>query len=114
MAPEQILNFREAQPAADQYGTAATLYYLLTGKTIFELPKDFNKAFKMVLESRPVPISKRRPDFPTELARIIHHALAREPELRFPDAASFGKALRPFLHPLAAKEGEGNLDAKLR
>ncbi len=28
MAPEQITSFRDAQPAADMYSAAATLYYL--------------------------------------------------------------------------------------
>ena len=36
MAPEQITDFRNAQPAADIYSTAATLYHLLTGKYAFD------------------------------------------------------------------------------
>src|SRR5439155_19533887 len=36
MAPEQILNFREAKPPVDQYAAAATLYNLLTGCLIFD------------------------------------------------------------------------------
>ncbi|MFL5243451.1 MAG: protein kinase domain-containing protein [Gemmataceae bacterium] len=96
MAPEQILNFREAKPAADQYAVAATLYNLLTGQHIFDLPKDMNKAFKIILENRPVPITQRRADVASKIARVIHHALAREPDMRFPDTVSLAKALRPF------------------
>src|SRR5262249_44421461 len=34
--PEQVLDFRHARPAADQYAAAATLYYLLKGQPIYE------------------------------------------------------------------------------
>ena len=43
MAPEQILHFREAKPAVDQYAAAATLYNLLTGKYIFDFPPTFQE-----------------------------------------------------------------------
>ena len=36
LAPEQITNFRQAQPATDIYSVAATLYHLLTGKHVFD------------------------------------------------------------------------------
>ena len=50
----------------------------------------------MLLEDEPVPIRKRRPDVPPGLAAVISKCLTREPNDRFPDAASMRKALRPF------------------
>ena len=62
MAPDQIINYRQVTPAADQYSTAATLYWLLTAK----FPHDFDtgdpcRAFAKILSEDPVPIRDRRP-----------------------------------------------------
>ena len=97
MAPEQITNYRDARPPADQYSAAATLYHLLTG----QYPYDFDEnrteqqLMKILVES-PVPIRRRRPDVPEQLASVIHRALAKDPGRRFRDAAALREALLPF------------------
>jgi serine/threonine-protein kinase len=97
MSPEQILNFREVQPAADQYGVAASLYNLLTGKFILDLPlKDFQKGLLMILHDEPVPLQERRPEVPDELARIVHRALAKQPAKRFAHVRALRDTLTPF------------------
>jgi serine/threonine-protein kinase len=96
MAPEQILNFRDAQPAADQYGAAATLYNLLTGKHVYDLPGQVLEALAVILHDDPMPIRARRGDLPVGLADVIHRALAREPAERFPDVREMRQALQPF------------------
>jgi serine/threonine-protein kinase len=95
MAPEQITNFREALPPVDQYATAATLYYLLTGALIYDFPERAEEQVGMILQQAPVPIQARRPDLSGELAAIIHRALAREPAKRFPNVQAMSKALLP-------------------
>ncbi len=94
--PEQILDFRNVQPAADQYSAAATLYNLLTGGFVYDLPRELQKQLVMILQDEPVPILKRRPDIPKDLAAIIERGLAREPGGRYPDVAAMREALRPF------------------
>jgi serine/threonine-protein kinase len=96
MAPEQISRFRQAQPSADQYATAATLYNLLTGQFLHDFPEGAHERLRMILEEEPVPIQARRPDVPPQLAAVIHRALAKEPEGRFPDVRALRKALREF------------------
>jgi serine/threonine-protein kinase len=96
MAPEQVLNFREAQPTADQYGAAATLYNLLTGKYVYDLPGMVLEALAVMLHDDPVPLRARRGDLPAGLADVIHRALAREPADRFPDVKAMRQALRRF------------------
>jgi serine/threonine-protein kinase len=96
IAPEQITRFREASPAVDQYSAAATLYNLLTGKFIFDLPADQERRFLMILEDEPVPLRSRRPDIPRELAALIHRALAKNPRDRFADVKALRKGLRKF------------------
>jgi serine/threonine-protein kinase len=102
MAPEQITDFRGVKPAADQYSAAAMLYYLLTGKKIYDFPPEIQRQLMMVLQDEPVPIRDRRPGVPAELAAIIHRALARSPEDRFPDVRAMRDALRPFAAPKIA------------
>jgi serine/threonine-protein kinase len=96
MAPEQITHYRECQPPADQYATAATLYTLLTGRRVYDLPAELQDRFLMILHQPPVPIQERLPALPDGLARAIQRALERDPGKRFPDAAAFRAALLPF------------------
>jgi hypothetical protein len=95
MPPEQITAFRTVKPAADQYAAAATLYNLLTGGYLFDF-EAAGDALGMILQQEPVPVRRRRPELPEELAAVIHKALAKDPEARFPDARAFRTALTPF------------------
>jgi serine/threonine protein kinase len=96
MPPEQILDFRQAKPAADLYSLAATLYYLLTGKKIHDYPEGNRQALMMILHEDPVPVRSRRGEIPEPLAEVIHRALAHYPDGRFPDAAAFGRSMGAF------------------
>jgi serine/threonine-protein kinase len=96
LAPEQIAHYRDVSPAADQYAVAATLYHLLSGRFVYDLPPRVAAQLAMILRDKPVPLRKRRADLPADLCAVIHKALAREPEDRFPDAAAFRLALQPF------------------
>ena len=65
MPPEQMLDFRAVLPSGDLYSTAATLYYLITSKFIFEQSSDGGgDMIRSLLEERMVPIRDRRPDVP--------------------------------------------------
>ncbi len=96
MAPEQITNYRDCEPPVDQYSAAATLYHLLTNRFIYDFPKDIGSRLLMVLQEDPVPILKRRPDLPAELAEAVHRGLARNPSNRFANCMLFREALLPF------------------
>lgn len=96
MPPEQVLDFRTARPPADQYGAAAALYHLLTGRFVYDdcaTPADW---FRKILSEPPVPLTVRRPDLPAGLASVVGRALAREPGDRYPDTRAFRAALLPF------------------
>ncbi len=96
MPPEQMLDFKTVTPLADLYATAATLYYLLTCEFIYDEEAVGGDMIRMLLEEMPVPISRRRADIPEGLAAVLEKCLARDPNQRYPDAASMRKALRPF------------------
>ena len=93
MPPEQITHYREANPPADQYSAAATLYNLLTGKYVYDVSDAVAQQFAKILHDKPVPIRKRRQDIPEALADVIHKALERKPKDRFADVKEFRKAL---------------------
>jgi len=97
MPPEQITSYREATPAADQYSAAATLYFLLTAKHIFRFSDTTpHERLKIVLFNDPIDIARRRPETPAELGHIIHRALSKTPEDRYPSAAAFRQALAAY------------------
>jgi serine/threonine-protein kinase len=93
MAPEQITNFRESRPPADQYAAAATLYSLLTGQPVYDLPRTVQQRILMILHEDPVPLLKRRPDLPRALGEAVQRALARDPQARFADVREMRRAL---------------------
>src|SRR5438132_12939464 len=95
MPHEQITNYREVMPAADQYSTAAMLYHMLTGKWVFDLPP-MPAGLLTILNKEPVPLCARRPDLPLGLGEAIHRALAKKPGDRYPDVVAFRQALVPF------------------
>ncbi len=96
MPPEQITQFRQVKPAADQYSAAATLYTLLTGRFLFDFGAAKAQPLTLVLQEEPVPLRQRRPQVPEGLAALVHRALAKDPAGRFPDVRSFRSALKPF------------------
>jgi serine/threonine-protein kinase len=95
--PEQITNYRDARPAADQYAAAASLYHLLTKQYVHDLPANHADRLSVILEEDAVPIQDRRAELPDELADVIHRALERDPARRFPTVKALRKALLPFL-----------------
>jgi serine/threonine-protein kinase len=96
MPPEQITNFRDARPPADQYSAAATLYTLLTGSYVHDLPREMENALLVILQEKPVSIQKRRRGLPPGLPTVIHRALAKEPDKRFADVKAMRRALLNF------------------
>jgi hypothetical protein len=96
MAPEQITNYRDVTPAADQYSAAATLYYLLTRSHPYDFPKELAKQLLMVLQEPPLPIQQICPDLSDDLAAVIHKALSRLPLQRFSDVSEFRTELLRF------------------
>jgi hypothetical protein len=96
LPPEQLLDFRNVRPAADQYAAAATLYHLLTGQDVHDRAATRSEFFRRVLQADTVALRCRRADLPAGLEEVLRRALARRPEDRFPDAAAFRAALLPF------------------
>ncbi len=94
-SPEQIK--RDAVDGrTDVYSTAATLYYLLTGKPPFQAGDAAATLAKIVSEP-PTPLRSHRPDVPPALVNVILRGLDRDRDRRYPDLARFREALLPFV-----------------
>ena len=93
MPPEQITNYRAAPPESDQYAAAATLYYLLTGRYVYDFPASVSAQLGLILNEDPVPIASRHTDLPLTLCLAVHKALARVPGNRHQSAQAFRVAL---------------------
>lgn len=96
MPPEQVLDMRTVKPAADQYSAAATLYRLLSGKSVYPPCATVETLFTQILQTEPVSLATHRPDLPSALVKAIHRALSRDTTARFADCRAFAVALRPF------------------
>jgi serine/threonine protein kinase len=101
MPPEQILDYRHVQPAADVYAVGASLYFLMTAAfTVISTEEMLPEASTMppgqtrnpieaVIDDDPIPVQNRRPDLPNSIARVIDTAIQKELGRRYESAAQF-------------------------
>ncbi|MEZ4295918.1 MAG: serine/threonine-protein kinase [Polyangiaceae bacterium] len=102
MSPEQI----RSQPLdgrADLWSLGVVLFELLAHKPPFRVD-GFAVTCRSVLHDPPASLAEARPDLPPPLIATVERCLRKNPEERFPDAASLLDALAPF-GPLAARTG---------
>jgi len=91
MAPEQI-HGGTVDGRSDLYATAVLLHHLITGDYPFDNSTPFN-ALDGRLTGRPTPIARQRTDVSPALRDVIAVTLAKEPRLRFRDAATMRMAV---------------------
>ncbi|HBP20411.1 MAG TPA: hypothetical protein DEA08_21790 [Planctomycetes bacterium] len=89
--PESLLG-GEPGPLYDVYGLGALLYQCLTGETPFPGSTAL-EVLDATLNQEPPRPSALRADLPPELDVVCARAMARDPEQRLPDAATFREAL---------------------
>jgi uncharacterized RDD family membrane protein YckC len=93
-SPEQIKG-EPLDPQTDVYSTAATLYFLLTGRAPFESNDPAATLARIVSEPAPPPRALR-PDLDPRLEQVILRGLERSRARRWRDLAEFRAALLPF------------------
>jgi serine/threonine protein kinase len=96
MPREQLTSYRQARPTTDVWSMAATLYYLLTG----QYARDFaahSDPLAVILKGGVVPLRRRDPSIPEDLAAVIDRALDDDPSRRFPTARELVASLRGVL-----------------
>jgi serine/threonine-protein kinase len=106
-SPEQagVASGETLDARSDLYSFALVLYEMITGRPPFDSENQAGFIFKRLSED-PLPLVGRNPkvDVPPELDRVVRRALERDRERRFPDAASFIKALERIGQSMNAAE----------
>jgi eukaryotic-like serine/threonine-protein kinase len=95
ISPEQTLDPSKVDARADIYGLGCTLFFALTGQPPFPGGTSAEKIQKH-RSFLPPQLSHLRPDVPMDFADVIHRMMAKQPELRLPNARAVVEALRPW------------------
>ena len=110
MSPEQARSPRDVDQRSDLYSVGAILYELLAGRTPYTSDTgEFTEILYKIFTTEPEPLAGLRPDVPEGLAAVVHRALTRDLNIRFPTAVDFAEALVPF-----ADERSANVVSRLR
>ncbi len=90
MSPEQAQG-ADVDYRSDIYALGIILYEMLSGKLPYDSQTPMGIAIKHITD--PVPrILEDKPDLPYTVQAVIDKALAKDPEARYPSAASFAQA----------------------
>ena len=95
MPPEQVRDFKEVRPPSDIYAVGMTAYSLVTGAHALDIaPKaGIAETVKAIFEKPIVPIARRVPGVPANVASVIETALAKHVENRWRSAGAMREAL---------------------
>ncbi len=81
MPREQVTNFKYVRPVSDVWSMAASIYFMLTGKFVYEFSPRRNP-LDVILNEAPVPIRKRSAGIPKKVADVLDHALLADAKKR--------------------------------
>ncbi|MEO8903105.1 MAG: serine/threonine-protein kinase [Polyangiaceae bacterium] len=95
-APEQLRNAKEADERADIWGLGATLYQMLCGVAPFSHIESVADLIVAICNDDIPHIQDRAPWVEAGLARAVHKALNRDPNLRPATVEDFADRLRRF------------------
>ncbi len=94
MAPEQAAG-RSADARADVYALGAILYHLLAGRPPYSGPEPL-EVVQAVVRGPPEPIERLQQGVPRDLVTLVHKAMARHVDERYPSARELAEELRRF------------------
>jgi serine/threonine-protein kinase len=92
MAPEQIRGNITADARTDVYALGVVLYQMLAGRRPFD-GQIYSALMIEIATTDPPRLSSIQPNVPLALEVIVHRALARDMDQRFPDVKTFLEAL---------------------
>jgi serine/threonine-protein kinase len=96
MAPEQARGEKAIDRRTDIYALGVILYELLSGERPH--PGDsYNAILAHILTKQPAPLATVRTGLPDGLPRVVHRALAADPNERPESAVEFAKSIASFV-----------------
>ena len=97
MAPEQVMG-QTLDPRADLYAAAIVMFEMLTGVTPFDSADRTELAIRAAqLDEAAPPLTRLVPGAPAGLDLVFARALAKNRDLRYPNARTLGDAFRTAL-----------------
>ena len=111
MAPE-YLRFHEVDGRSDLFALGVVLYEMLTRERLYG-GVETSAIARRIIEEPPPDIFDAR-DVPPELAGLLFELMAKEPELRPPDALTLAARLDDIANGLAADQGPFDVSAFLQ
>lgn len=108
MSPEQAQG-QQVDQRTDLWSLGIVLYELITGQQPFR-GEDLRSTLCAIISAEAPPLSSVRSDVPLLLQRIIDRALAKRPEQRYQDTASFLEDLQRIRWQLGQGDSRGSLD----
>jgi hypothetical protein len=98
MAPEQSESTKHADQRSDIYSLGCTLYYLLTGKVMYEGETIIERVLAHRMQPLPS-LSQARPGVPEALDAVFHRMVAKKPTDRYASMPEVITALRSYELP---------------
>jgi serine/threonine-protein kinase len=92
MSPEQAAGDRTIDGRSDLYSLGVVAYQMLVGEPPFVANSTPAMLVKHISEV-PTPVTQRRSDVPSDLARAVMLCLEKDPTMRFPSASALVTAL---------------------
>lgn len=113
MPPEQIMG-EEIDHRADLFALGATLFRMLSGRTVHRAPSHSQLLVRMATEPAPK-LGTVAPHVPVELQHVVDLSLGIHPDGRYPDAPTMQRDLQavrhgeppPFVSAIRAGDMEG-------